>query len=205
MKSITDPGFTNKLRSEGQVHIIGGGPVGLLLTALLQSMGKFSVRLYEKRPKYTRTRMVKLSSFLVADSVESYCADYIDGENVEAVFDVAELEESLSFRQSVPADLMSLMRGWTMGFCPLNSIEDALSNLIDTRGSNGVERITTNITAEQAISMLGTGDLLIDCSGCKSLLRDHLVPGPGMGSKDDNTFNVQLEYAIVVTFLYSQQ
>ena len=85
-----------------RVHIIGAGPVGLLLTALLQSMEGFSVRLYEKRPKYTRTRMVKLSSFLVADSVESYCADYIDGENVEAVFDVAELEESLAFRQSIP-------------------------------------------------------------------------------------------------------
>ncbi len=104
MKSITDPGFANQetLLSGGRVHIIGAGPVGLLLTALLQSMEGFSVRLYEKRPKYTRTRMVKLSSFLVADSVESYCADYIDGENVEAVFDVAELEESLAFRQSIP-------------------------------------------------------------------------------------------------------
>ena len=61
-----------------RVHIIGAGPVGLLLTALLQSLG-FSVRLYEKRPKYVRTRMVKLSSYLVADSLESYQADHIDG------------------------------------------------------------------------------------------------------------------------------
>lgn len=31
------------------VHVIGAGPVGLLLTALLQSLDGFSVRLYEKR------------------------------------------------------------------------------------------------------------------------------------------------------------
>jgi 2-polyprenyl-6-methoxyphenol hydroxylase-like FAD-dependent oxidoreductase len=149
--------------------------------------------------------MVKLSSFLVADSVESYCADYIDGENIEAVFDVAEIEEGLAFRKSIPEDLMSLIRGWVQGFCPLNSIEEALSNLIDNRGINRVERVVTNITAEQAITMLGPGDLLIDCTGCKSLLRDHLVPGPASGARDANTFNIQLEYAIVVTFVYSQQ
>src|SRR6185295_4161250 len=188
-----------------RVHVIGAGPVGLLLTALLQSMEGFSVRLYEKRPKYTRTRMVKLSSFLVANSVESYCLDYIDGENVEAVFDVDELEESLAFRQSIPGDLMSLIRGWVQGFCPLNSIEQTLSNLIDNRSLNGVERIATTMTEEEAIAMLGPGDILIDCTGCKSLIRDHLAPGPTTGSKDANTFNVQLEYAIIATFVYGQQ
>ena len=123
MKSPANPGFTNQnnLFSGGTVHVVGAGPVGLLLTALLQSM-KFPVRLYEKRPKYTRTRMVKLSSFLVADSVQSYCADYIDGENIAAVFDIAEIEEALAFRQSVPGDLMSLIHEWVQGFCPLNSI-----------------------------------------------------------------------------------
>jgi 2-polyprenyl-6-methoxyphenol hydroxylase-like FAD-dependent oxidoreductase len=147
--------------------------------------------------------MVKLSSFLVADSVESYCADYIDGENVEAVFDVEEIQESLAFRRSIPNDLMSLLHGWVEGFCPLNSIEQALSNLIDNRGSNGIELIVTNLTAEQTTAMLEPGDILVDCSGCKSLLRDHLTPG--QASKDSNTFNVQLEYAIVVTFVYGQQ
>jgi len=207
MESITDPGLANRetLLSGGQVHVIGAGPVGLLLTALLQSMEGFSVRLYEKRPTYTRTRMVKLSSFLVADSVESYCADYIDGKNVEAVFDVPELEESLAFRQSIPPDLMSLIRGWVQGFCPLNAIEQALSNLIDNRGSNQVQRIVTNMTAEEAITMLRPGDILIDCTGCKSLLRDHLEPGPATGNRDANTFNIRLEYAIVVTFVYGQQ
>jgi flavin-dependent dehydrogenase len=104
MKSLTVPGFANRetLLSGGQVHIIGAGPVGLLLTALLQSIEGFSVRLYEKRPTYTRTRMVKLSSFLAADSIESYCDDYVDGENIEAVFDIPELEETLAFRRSIP-------------------------------------------------------------------------------------------------------
>lgn len=206
MESVTDQGLTNQesLLSGGRVHVIGAGPVGLLLTALLQSMEGVSLRLYEKRPKYTRTRMVRLSPSLVADSVESYCADYIDGENVAAVFDVAEIEEILAFRKSIPGDLMSLIREWEQGFCPLNSMEEALSNLIDHRGVNPVERIATNMTSEQVITMLEPGDILIDCSGCKSLLRDHLMPGPESGNKDANTFNIQLEYAIVVTFVYNQ-
>ena len=41
------PPETSKPRR--QVHIIGGGPVGLMLTALLQTMGDYSIRLYEKR------------------------------------------------------------------------------------------------------------------------------------------------------------
>ena len=59
---------------------MGAGPVGLLLTALLQSMEGYSVHLYEKRREYTRTRMVKIAPYLVADSVASYCTDYIDEE-----------------------------------------------------------------------------------------------------------------------------
>jgi len=202
MKSITDAGFANKSLSGGRVHIIGAGPVGLLLTALLQSIGGFSIRLYEKRPKYTRTRMVKLASYLISDSLESYCADYIDGDNVAAVFDPPELEEGLAFRQSIPLDLMSLLQLWAQGFCPLNVIEQTLSNLIDAHGPNGVERIPIGITAEDAMAMLKPGDILIDCTGCKSVLRDHLTTSPGAGTTDANTLNVQLEYAIVVTFLY---
>ena len=78
--------FESPLRG-GRVHVVGAGPVGLVLTALLQSIDGFSVRLYEKRREYTRTRMVQLAPYLVADSVESYSADHIDGDNVVAVFD----------------------------------------------------------------------------------------------------------------------
>ena len=76
-------------------HVVGR-PWGLLLTALLQSMRR-STPLYEKRREYTRTRMVQFSPYLVADSVESYRADAIDGDSVEAIFDPTELDQALAF------------------------------------------------------------------------------------------------------------
>jgi 2-polyprenyl-6-methoxyphenol hydroxylase-like FAD-dependent oxidoreductase len=190
--------------AERRVHIVGAGPVGLMLTALLQTMGTFSIRLYEKRHDYTRTRMVKLDSYLVADSVENYCIDYIDGENVEAVFDRTELDEGLTFRRSIPSDLKALLLNWTLGFCPLNAIERSLSDLIDARASNSVERIPAAITAEQAMVMLEPEDILIDCTGSNSALRDHLAPPVKLVGGGANTFKNRLEYALVVTFLYSQ-
>jgi threonine dehydrogenase-like Zn-dependent dehydrogenase len=89
-----------------RVHVVGAGPVGLLVAALLQSTERFAVHLYEKRRDYSRTRMVQLARYLVADSIASYCTDYIDGESVEAIFEPSELEEGLAFRQSIPSDLM---------------------------------------------------------------------------------------------------
>jgi hypothetical protein len=167
-------------------------------------MEGFSVRLYEKRHEYTRTRMVQLAPYLVADSVESYRTDYIDGDSVEAVFDPAELDEGLAFRQSIPADLMALLRGWTLGFCPLNSIERAISDLIDARESNDVQRTAAVVTAEDAMAMLEPGEILIDCTGSGSLLRDHLTHGSGGVDGGANTLKIRLEYALVITFLYGQ-
>ena len=192
------------LLSGGGVHVIGAGPVGLLLTALLQSTDRFSVRLYEKRRDYTRTRMVQLAPYLVADSIPSYCIDYIDGESVEAIFEPSELEEGLAFRQSIPPDLMGLLQGWTLGFCPLNAIERSLSDLIDARQSHPVQRTAVVVTAQDAMSMLQPGDVLIDCTGANSLLRDQLVPSTGAADGEANTFKLRLEYALVVTFLYGQ-
>ena len=60
-------------------------------------MEGFHVRLYEKRKEYTRTRMVKLEPYLVADSVENYRTDYIDGDNVAALFDPAEVDQGVAF------------------------------------------------------------------------------------------------------------
>ena len=199
-------GSTNleTLPSPGRVHVLGAGPVGLLLTALLQSVEGFSVHLYEKRREYTRTRMVRLGSYLVADSVESYRDDHIDGENIEAVFDPADLDEGLAFRQSIPSDLMTLLRGWARGFCPLNAIEHSLSDLIDTRRSNAVQRTAAVVSAEDAVAMLEPGDILIDCTGSKSLLRDHLAAGSDEVEGGRNTLNIRLEYALVITFLYGQ-
>ena len=184
--------------------MVGAGPVGLLLTALLQAIEGTSVRLYEKRREYTRTRMVQLAPYLVADSIESYRVDSIDGDSVEAIFDPPELEQGLAFRQSIPSDLSELLKSWSLGFCPLNSIEHAISDLIDVR-ANRVERTPAVVTAEDATAMLEPGDVLIDCTGCRSLLRDHLAPGHGDVEEDANTLRVRLEYALVITFLYGQR
>jgi hypothetical protein len=173
-----------------------------MLAALFQPMAGFSVHLYEKRREYTRTRMVQLRDYLVADSVASYCTDYIDGESVEALFDATELHQGLDFRQSIPPDLMALLRAWVLGFCPLNAIERSLSELIDTRRSQPVRRTAGVVTAAHAMAMLEPGDVLIDCTGKHSLLRDRLVPGDGEAGA--NTFRIRLEYAIMVTFLYDQ-
>ena len=162
------------------------------------------MRLYEKRREYTRTRMVTLAPYLVADSVASYGADAIDGDSVGAIFDPPELEQGIAFRQSIPADLSALLKGWALGFCPLNSIERSLSDLIDARESNGVERSAAVVTAENALAMLEPGDVLVDSTGSKSVLRDHLVPGSN-GEEGANTVNVRLEYVIVITFLYGQK
>jgi 2-polyprenyl-6-methoxyphenol hydroxylase-like FAD-dependent oxidoreductase len=178
--------------------------VGLLITALLQSMDGFSVRLYEKRRQYTRTRMVQLAPYLVADSVESYRADAIDGDSVEAIFDPPELDQGLAFRQSIPPDLCALLESWVLGFCPLNAIERSISDLIDARGLDGVERTPAVVTAEDAMAMLRPGDVLIDSTGSRSLLRDHLVPRSGEVDDGANTLQVRLEYALVITFLYGQ-
>ena len=187
-----------------QVHIVGGGPVGLILTALLQTMGDYDIRLYEKRSRYSRTRMVKLDTYLVADSVESYCIDYIDEENVEAVFDRTDLEEGVASRESIPSDLRALLLQWTLGFCPLNAIEQALSDLIDQRGTRTVTRVVGELTSGDALELTGPDDILIDCTGSRSLLRDHISPAFGGEGGDTNVFKVRLEYALVITFLYSQ-
>ena len=186
-----------------RVHVLGAGPVGLLTSALLQSNDRFSVHLYEKRREYTRTRMVQLASYLVADSVASYCADYVDGESVEAIFEPAELAEGITFRQSISGDLMALLRGWTQGFVPLNDIERGLSELLDSRTTTPIRRTSGVVTLEDLRGLLQPGDVVIDCTGTRSLLRGALLPG--IGEQDEaNTFKLRLEYALVVTFLYGQ-
>jgi 2-polyprenyl-6-methoxyphenol hydroxylase-like FAD-dependent oxidoreductase len=202
--STSDSTAIQTLPSNARVHVVGAGPVGLLLTALLQSVEGFSVRLYEKRHEYTRTRMVQLAPYVVADSVESYRTDSIDGDSVEAIFDPPELEQGLAFRQAIPSDLMTLLDNWALGFCPLNSIERSISDLIDSRGSSAVERTAAVVTAEDAIAMLEPGDILIDCTGSNSLLRDHLTTGFGEVNGGANTVKIRLEYALVITFLYGQ-
>jgi 2-polyprenyl-6-methoxyphenol hydroxylase-like FAD-dependent oxidoreductase len=60
------------------------------------------------------------------------------------------------------------------------------------------------VSAEDAMSMLEPGDILIDCTGTRSLLRDHLTTDSGEVDGGRNTLLVRLEYALVITFLYGQ-
>ncbi|MGD9573076.1 MAG: FAD-dependent oxidoreductase [Thermoleophilia bacterium] len=204
MVSGTDGAALEAPPSGGRVHIVGAGPVGLMLAALLQPMDDFDVHLYEKRDAYTRKRMVQLASYLVADSVESYRTDAIDADQIEAIFDSPELDEGLAFRQSIPADLSGLLRDWTRGFVPLNAIERSVSDLIDRRTDHPITRVHTDLSQDEALALLEPGDVLIDCTGARSLLRDGLTPGSVELGGGANTLQIRLEYALVVTFLYGQ-
>ena len=194
--------MSNEERPHGTVHVIGAGPVGLLLTALLQSVDGQRIRLYERRSEYTRTRMVSLASFLVADSIDSYKSDAIDGQDVEAIFDPAELEYRLAYRRTVAPDLRALLEEWSRGFVALNTVEDRLSELIDHRATGTVERVMTAVDADDALAAVEPGDVVVDCTGTRSLLRDRLLPGDL--EPDANTKKFHLEHALVITFLYGQ-
>src|SRR5262245_44987418 len=108
--SLSTPGpeTARTSRPTGRVHILGAGPVGLFLSALLQDIDGQEIRLYEQRDDYTRTRMVSLARYLVADSIESYKEDSIDGQDVEAIFDPAEIEQGLAFRRAIAPDLRAM-------------------------------------------------------------------------------------------------
>jgi 2-polyprenyl-6-methoxyphenol hydroxylase-like FAD-dependent oxidoreductase len=54
------------------------------------------------------------------------------------------------------------------------------------------------------MEMLEPGDILVDCTGARSLMRDLLLPGDDPDQRDRNTLRFRLEYALVVTFLYDQ-
>ena len=188
----------------GRIHVIGAGPIGLFLTALLQAIDGPPVHLYEKRPTYTRTRMVALAPYLVADSIEAYQADAIDGQSVEAIFDPVELETRLAFRRTIAPDLAALLREWTNGFVALKTIEQSLSDLIDARATGNIERSQGEVSVEGAFAMAAPGDIIVDGTGARSLLRDHLAPEADAEPPGRNTQLFRLEYALVVTFLYSQ-
>jgi len=196
--------MTGTPRAQGRVHVAGGGPVGLFLTALLQSVPGQHVRLYERRASYSRARWVALAKYLVADSIESYRADEIDGQDVEAIFDPVELETRLAYRRAVAPDLRELLDAWTQGFVPLNTIEQSLSDLIDGRPGGSVERVVVELDADAALAMLEPDDVLVDCTGTRSLLRDRLLPGEDLTERARNTRRYRMEYALVITFLYSQ-
>ena len=204
--AITEASSTLSAASQRtrRVHLIGAGPVGLMLTALLQPLDHLSVLLYEKRDDYTRSRMVQLDPSLVADSVESFRELQSDQDDVEAIFHPLEIQEGVAFRTSIPADLRSLLQQWTLGFSPLNEIEHSLSSLISERQGNSVERLAVKMSEQDIAAAVEPDDIVIDCTGRNSLLRESLTT-PGLSSDESqNTVNLELEHSLVITFLYDQ-
>lgn len=187
------------------VHVLGAGPVGLLMTALLQHAPGHDIKLYEKRREYSRNRMVKLAPYLVADSLDAYRSDPLDGDNVEAVFEPWELEEALAFRQRMAPELRALLTDFTGGFSRLNDIEARLSDLVDRGGVSPVQRISATLTVHDVHALIQPDDIVIDCTGCKSLLRDHLVPPWDPAADRGNTNRIRMEHAAVATFVVDRR
>ncbi len=184
--------------------MIGAGPVGLMLTALLQPLEDISLLLYEKRDDYTRSRMVQLDPSLVAESVETFRELQSDQDDVEAIFHPLEIEEGVAFRTSIPDDLRVLLEQWTLGFSPLNEIEHSLSSLIAERQEGSVERLAAEMSEQDLAATVEADDIVVDCTGRNSLLRESLTT-PGLSSDEgQNTVSLELEYALVITFLYDQ-
>jgi len=187
-----------------RVHVMGAGPVGLMVAALLQPIEGLSVLLYEQRAEYTRTRMVRLEPSLAAETVESYRAGHSDPDDLQAMFDSEALAQIIAFRQTIEPDLKALLSEWTLGFCPLNEIENSLTHLIETRPGSRVQRLAGAVSLEDVQAFLQPGDIVIDCTGRRSLLRDSLVPHNDESESGENTVNLQFERALVVTFLYDE-
>ena len=83
--------------------------------------------------------MVQLAPYLAADSVESYCTDPSTATTSRPSSIRPSWTRPSRSRRSIPSDLMTLLRGWAEGFCPLNAIERSLSDLIDARESDSVD------------------------------------------------------------------
>ena len=200
MPDMTPPAAS--LRSQGRIHILGAGPVGLFLAALLQGAEEQQVRLYERRSEYTRTRMVSLAKYLIADSVESYKEDPVDGQDVEALYDPVEIHTRLAYRRTVAPDLHALLEEWSRGFVQLNVVENRLTELIESRDTGTIERVSRTVARDEALEMLEPGDILVDCTGTRALMRDLLLPGTDLDVPGRNTQLFHLEYSLVITFLY---
>ena len=145
-------------RPMGRVHSIGAGPVGLFLAALLQSVDGQRVRLYERRDRVHADAHGVPRGYLVADSIESYKEDEVDGQDVEAIFEPFELETRLAYRRLVAPDVRALLDEWTRGFVPLNTVEQTLSDSIDRRGNRDVERVAGALTADDAVALVAGRD-----------------------------------------------
>jgi len=204
-----------------KTYIIGAGPVGLLTTALLQRSSTKDIVLYEKRPAYTRTRMVALSPFMLAQDVNSYNIDPFDADNIRAIFNPDALTDLFASKRSLPRDVKDFIRDLGSDYVPLNTIENSFAEFV--AAGREIDRRAENITIEGLESILQAGDVVLDCSGRNSLTRDALPSGRrdalfrqlgmtkqahqgrrGVNEWSENTLEFVLEHALVVTFEMSQ-
>ena len=178
-------------RSPGRVHIVGAGPVGLFLTALLQSVDGQAVRLYERREAYTRTRMVSLAEYLVADSIESYEADTDRRPERRGDLRPGRARDPAGLPADDRRRPARAPRRVDARVRPAEHhralAERAHRRARHRRRSSGSP---ARSTADEALAMLEPGDVLVDCTGSRSLLRDLLVPGDDGDVRGRNTLRV---------------
>ena len=153
-----------------------------MLAALLRSLEGVPVGLYEKRHGYTRTRMVQLAPYLTWRTRlrRTVPTTSTRGHRRRGLRPGGARPGSRVPAVHLP-ELMALLRDWEQGFCPLNEIEVALSDLIGSSGSKGVQRTEIEVTAEDAKSMIEPGDVLVDCTGSNSLLETTWRRAPATG------------------------
>lgn len=198
-------------------HIIGAGPVGLLTAALLQRTTGKNIVLHEKRPVYTRTRMVALSPYLLAQDLGPYDSDPFDGDNIRAIFNPDALSDLFASKRWIPRDVKEFLRSLGTDYVPLNTIESAFAEFVSAGREIG--RSSAAVTMESLNEVLSPGDVVLDCSGRNSLTRDRLPAGRrdalfrqlaftkqahqgrrGVNEWEGNTLEFVLEHALVVTF-----
>ena len=193
-------------RPLGRVHVVGAGPVGLFLTALLQSIDGQAVRLYERRAEYTRTRMVSLADVprRRLDRELQGGRDRRPERRGHLRPDRARDAAGLPAHRS-PRTCARCSHEWTRGFVPLNTIERSLSELIDARDTGTVERIAGEVDAERGARDAGARRHPRRLH--RAAVADARPPAPrrrpGRRAAGTRT-RFRLEYALVVTFLYDQ-
>jgi 2-polyprenyl-6-methoxyphenol hydroxylase-like FAD-dependent oxidoreductase len=191
------------------IHILGAGPVGLLTAATLQRTTERPISLYEKRPSYTRTRMVHLSPFLLAQEMDDYRPDAFDGENMRAIFEPEDLDDLFAAKRATPPRVQQVLTDLCQGFAPLNVVESSLNDLLAESGTAPVRRVPGEVDLDRLSSLVKPGDIVIDCTGRRSLLRDTLATGSDISSNDStgwhgSVLDFVLEYALVVTFVIDE-
>ena len=128
------------------------------------------MRLYEKRHEYSRTRMVQLSCLSCGPVAST--APTTSTETTSMRLRSAELDEGLASGSRSPR--LPRSSRLDIGFCPLNAIERGVSDLIDARASHNVRARPRGDGGGRDVDARAR-NILIDCTGSKSLLRDHLT------------------------------